>query len=79
MGKDTGRKGLSEFSQGTKEDERGTKDRSQSNATCFSLLFSVQFSSVAQLCLTVCDPMDCRTPGLRVHHQLLEFTQTHVH
>ena len=79
MGKDTGRKGLSEFSQGTKEDERGTKDRSQSNATCFSLLFSVQFSSVAQLCLTVCDPMDCRTSGLRVHHQLLEFTQTHVH
>ena len=40
---------------------------------------SVQFSSVAQLCLTVCDPMDCSTPGLPVHHQLLELTQTHVH
>ena len=39
----------------------------------------VQFSSVAQLCLTLCDPMDCSTPGLPVHHQLLEFTQTHVH
>ena len=39
---------------------------------------SVQFSSVAQLCLTLCDPMDCRTPGLPVHHQLLEFTQTHA-
>ena len=32
-----------------------------------------------QLCLTLCDPMDCSTPGLPVHHQLLEFTQTHVH
>ena len=39
----------------------------------------VQFSSVAQLCLILCDPMDCSTPGLPVHHQLLEFTQTHVH
>ena len=37
-----------------------------------------QFSSVAQSCLTLCDPMDCSTPGLPVHHQLLEFTQTHV-
>ena len=33
----------------------------------------------AQLCLTHCDPMNCSTPGLPVHHQLLEFTQTHVH
>ena len=40
---------------------------------------SVQFSSVAQLCLTLCDPMSCSTPGLPVHHQLPEFTQTHVH
>ena len=38
-----------------------------------------QFSSVAQSCLTLCDPMDCSTPGLSVHHQLPEFTQTHVH
>ena len=38
-----------------------------------------QFSSVAQLCLTLCDPMDHSTPGLPVHHQLPEFTQTHVH
>ena len=36
-------------------------------------------SSVAQSCPTLCDPMDCSTPGLPVHHQLLEFTQTHVH
>ena len=40
---------------------------------------SVQFSSVAQSCLTLCDPMDCSTPGLPVHHQPLEFTPTHVH
>ena len=36
-------------------------------------------SSVAQLCLTLCDPMDCSTPGFPVHHQLPEFTQTHLH
>ena len=38
-----------------------------------------QFSSVTQSCLTLCDPMDCSTPGLPVHHQLPELTQTHVH
>ena len=38
-----------------------------------------QFSSVAQLCLTLCDPMNHSMPGLPVHRQLLEFTQTHVH
>ena len=37
-----------------------------------------QFSSVAQSCLTLCDPMNCNTAGLPVHHQLPEFTQTHV-
>ena len=40
---------------------------------------SVQFSSVAQSCPTLCDPMDCSMPRLPVHHQLLESTQTHVH
>ena len=40
---------------------------------------SVQFSSVSQSCPTLCDPMSPSTPGLPVHHQLLEFTQTHVH
>ena len=40
---------------------------------------SVQFSSVSQSCLTLCDPMDCSMPGLPVHHQLPEFTQTRVH
>ena len=38
-----------------------------------------QFSSVSQSCLTLCNPMDCSTPGLHVHHQLLQFTQIHVH
>ena len=41
--------------------------------------FTTQFSSVAQLYPTLCDPMDCSTPSLPVHHQLPEFTQTHVH
>ena len=40
---------------------------------------AVQFSSVAQSCLTLCDPMNRSTPGLPVHHQLPEFTQTHIH
>ena len=42
-------------------------------------LSRVQFSSVAQSCPTLCDPMDCSTPGFPVHHQLPEPTQTHVH
>ena len=42
-------------------------------------LVSVQFSSVTQLCPTFCDPVNRSTPGLPVHHQLPEFTQTHVH
>ena len=45
----------------------------------FGSLSSVQFSSVAQSCPTLCDPMNRSTPGLHVHHQLPEFTQTHVH
>ena len=40
---------------------------------------SFQFSSVTQSCPTLCDPMDCSTPGLPVHHQLPEPTQIHVH
>ena len=51
---------------------------------CFSQLSMIlavglfQFSSVAQSCLTLSDPMNCSTPGLPVYHQLPEFTQTHV-
>ena len=44
---------------------------------CFAL--GIQFSSVTQLCPTLCNPMNCSMPGLPVHHQLPEFTQTHVH
>ena len=43
------------------------------------LYYTIQFSSVAQLCLTLWDPMNRSTPGLPVHHQLPEFTETHVH
>ena len=45
----------------------------------YSKFRSIQFNSVAQSCLTLCYPMDCSTLGLLVHHQLTEFTQTHVH
>ena len=44
-----------------------------------SILLIIQFSSVAQLCVTLPDPMNHSTPHLPVHHQLLEFTQTHIH
>ena len=44
-----------------------------------SYFHAVRFSSVAQLCPTLCDRMNCSTPGLPVHHKLLEFTQTHAH
>ena len=52
-----------------------------SSSVCFSniTICSVQFSSVAQLCLTPCSPMNLRVPGLPVHHQLSESIQTHVH
>ena len=54
------------------------------NPLCFSLLIckretTVQFSSVAQSCPTLCDPMNHSTPGLLIHYQLPESTQTHVH
>ena len=45
--------------------------------SCSLSRFLFQFSSVAQSCLTLCNPMDCSTPGLPVHHQLPEFTHVH--
>ena len=48
-------------------------------AFTYSLYSCVQFSSVAQSCPTLCDPIDSSMPGFPVHHQLLEFSQTHVH
>ena len=50
-----------------------------SNQEARTRLSILQFISVAQSCPTLCDPMNRSTPGLPVHHQLLEFTQTHVH
>ena len=49
------------------------------HAKYFLSILSVQFNSVAQSCRTLCDPMDRSTLGFPVHHQLPEFTQTHVH
>ena len=49
------------------------------NISRLMTLKSVQFSSVAQSCLTLCDPMKCSISGLPVHHQLLKLAQTHVH
>ena len=47
---------------------------------CLLLLYALpQFNSVAQSCPTLCDPMDCSMPGLPLHYQLPESTQTHVH
>ena len=51
----------------------------ESDMTSTHTLKSVKFSSVAQLCLTLRDRMNCSTPGLPVHHQFPEFIQTHVH
>ena len=45
----------------------------------YNYIIHQSVSSVTQSCPTLCDPMDCSMPGLPVHHQLLEFTQTHVH
>ena len=53
------------------------KSRDITWPTKVCLVSSVQLSSVAQSCLTLCDPMNCSMPGLPVHHQLPEFTQTH--
>ena len=51
------------------------------NALLFHTLLNCvfMFSSVTQLCPTLCNPMNCSTPGFPVHHQLLELSQTHVH
>ena len=46
---------------------------------CVYIYIYIQFSSVSQLCPTICETMDCSIPGFPVHHQLPELTQTHVH
>ena len=61
-------------------DKAGLKlNMQKTKIMAFSPISSVQFSSVAQLCPTLCDPTYCSTPGLPVHHRLPEFTQTYVH
>ena len=60
----------------TKEQNGWDRACSKNTSVQFS---SLQFSSVAQSCPTLCDPMNRSTPGLPVHHQLPEFIQTHVH
>ena len=55
------------------------KMEKNSKRTEMATYLKVQFSSVAQSCPTLCDPMNYSTPGLPVHHQLPEFTQTHLH
>ena len=52
---------------------------SRKNSMRDKVIGSVQFSSVAQLCLTLCNPMDCSMPGFSVHHLIPELAQTHVH
>ena len=66
------------FSRGSSQ----PRDRTQVSCIVgrrFYHLSHLQFSSVAQSCPTLCDPMNRSTPGLPVHHQLPEFTQTHIH
>ena len=57
----------------------GARDHSMRCSDVCKGRSGVQFSSVAQSCPTLCDPMNCSTPGLPVHHQLPEFTLTYVH
>ena len=67
------------LSLGWKESLCLTKEKTSRTKFGIGMLVMVQFSSVTQLCPTLCDPMNRSTPGLTVHHQLPEFTQTHVH
>ena len=58
---------------------RGIRDQIANIHWIKEKAISDQIRSVAQSCLTLCDPMNHSTPGLPVHHQLPEFTQTHIH
>ena len=62
-----------------KVEEDDAKIEAQLILTDCHLHFPVQFSSVAQSYMILCDHMDCSMPGLPIHHQLPELTQTHVH
>ena len=56
-----------------------SKAETQLRSSTFKDQVSQSVSSVVHLCPTLCDPMNCSTPGFPVQHKLLEFTQTHVH
>ena len=60
-------------------DEQHLQSHPNVNTDYLVFNLSIQFSSVAQSYLTLCDPINRSTPGLPVHHKLPEFTQTHVH
>ena len=66
-----------EFVTNANKNQQMTQVHSFYGCVIFHCIYA-QFSSVAQSCPTLCSPMDCSTPGLPVHHQLPEFTQTHV-
>ena len=59
--------------------QKRTSEKNTQKRHRYPSLDTIQFSSVAQSCPTLCTPMKCSTPGLPVHHHLPEFTQTHVH
>ena len=59
--------------------KKHAKDGVAKREPCCTVGGIANFSSVAQLCPTLCDPMDCSTPGFPVHHQLPELARTHVH
>ena len=73
-----GRKEL-DMTEQLNNDESYVKKYMSMSLAYFIVIFSVQFTSVAHSCPTLCDPMNWSTPDLPVHHQLLEFIQTHVH
>ena len=59
--------------------KEGKKSQFHHSQITLKMFSSVQFSLVTQSCLTLCDPMNCSTPGVPVHHQIPELTQIHVH
>ena len=67
------------YSKGKHKQNEKTVFRMSENISKLCEQRGLQFSSVAQSCPALCDPMNCSMPGLPVHRQLLEFTQTHVH
>ena len=69
----------SDMTEQLNNDESYVKKYMSMSLAYFIVIFSVQFTSVAHSCPTLCDLMNCSMPGLPVHHQLLESTQTHVH